>query len=84
MILFQRLSLIQSHHKYKHIPIISGASRPLGTHRKLFLAGNEGKPYLSDDEIIKIVDFIKAQEETVYDDEIMEEYTVITEHISRR
>jgi len=56
-----------------------GAEKLLGNGDMLYNPVGNSKPtriqgaYLSEDEIIKIVDFIKAQVETVYDDEIMEE-----------
>ena len=47
------------------IPVISGASRPLGTHRELFTYGKEGKPFYDENELKKHLkkDFIMNQEQ---------------------
>ena len=47
------------------IPVISGASRPLGTHRELMIYGHEGLPFFETNVLIENLklDFIKKQEQ---------------------
>jgi len=47
------------------IPVISGASRPLGTHRELMLYGHEGQPFFNSKELKENIkmDFIMNQEQ---------------------
>ena len=53
------------HPDKKRIPVISGASRPMGTHRELFIFGNEGKPFYDNKELNKNLEnnFIMNQEQ---------------------
>ena len=47
------------------IPVISGASRPLGTHRELMLYGHEGQPFFKSKELKENIkmEFIMNQEQ---------------------
>ena len=47
------------------IPVISGASRPLGTHRELMLYGHEGQPFFNSKELKENIkmEFIMNQEQ---------------------
>lgn len=44
-------SYMKKHPERKPIPIISGANFQIGTHRPIFIKGNEGKPFYNDEEI---------------------------------
>lgn len=46
----------QHHPEKSPIPVISGANFQIGTHREIFLKGNEGKPFLSNEEIKDFLD----------------------------
>ncbi|KAL7715661.1 Inosine-uridine preferring nucleoside hydrolase [Entamoeba marina] len=43
------------HPEYPKFPIVAGASRQLGTHRSIFLAGHEGFPFLTLEQSLKFV-----------------------------
>lgn len=44
-------SYMKYHPNRKNIPIISGANFQIGTHREIFIKGNEGRPFFSKEEI---------------------------------
>jgi len=47
----------KSHPEYPQIPIITGASCLMGTHREVFLCGSEGLPFFSHKSIEEMMDF---------------------------
>lgn len=49
-------SYIKSHPNQKPIPIISGANYQLGTHREIFIKGNEGRPFINSEEFFEYTD----------------------------
>lgn len=46
---------IKKNPEKKNIPVISGASRPLGTHRELLIYGHEGKPFFDQSHLKKAI-----------------------------
>ncbi|KAK8835767.1 hypothetical protein M9Y10_040587 [Tritrichomonas musculus] len=49
-------SYLKYHPERNPIPIISGANFQLGTHREIFIKGNEGRPFINTEEFLKYTD----------------------------
>ena len=45
------------HPEYSIIPVVAGASCQIGTHRPVFIHGNEGKPFFNNDEMTEFLDY---------------------------
>lgn len=56
---------LKAHPEKNPIPIISGSSRPLGSHRALILFGHEGRPFFGKNELKKVsnIDYIMNREQ---------------------
>lgn len=56
-------SYLKRHPEKKPIPIISGANFQFGTHRPIFIKGNEGRPFFTDEEINSFLDVSNWEKE---------------------